>query len=137
MSISEPGNTPGPPAQPAPPPPRRLRLVQALTLLLVIGAFAGTIYLLGDATRRAQLETLIQSPSGLLVLFAISAISNATLILPLPGLALTALAASFANPLVVGVVAGSGQVGSAIAHAPFLAEAIAFAASATARLIPA
>jgi membrane protein YqaA with SNARE-associated domain len=94
---------------PAPPPAKRLRLVQVFTVLILIGAFAGTIYLLGDDARRRQLETLIQSPGGLVVLFAISAISNATLILPVPGLALTALAASVADPLVVGIVAGAGQ----------------------------
>lgn len=95
--------------QVASPPPKKLRLVQVLTVLILIGAFAGTIYILGDAARRKQLEDLIQSPSGLLALFAISAISNATLILPVPGLALTALAASVANPLAVGLVAGAGQ----------------------------
>ncbi|HLF28893.1 MAG TPA: VTT domain-containing protein [Anaerolineae bacterium] len=77
--------------------------------MIIIGAFAGTLYVLGDPARRAQLEQLIQSPSGLLVLFVISAISNATLILPVPGLALTALAATVAPPLLVGIVAGSGQ----------------------------
>ena len=101
--------TPATDATTVPPPPRRLRLVQLLTLVIIVGAFAGTLYVLGDPARRAQVETLIQSPSGLLVLFAISAISNATLILPVPGLALTALAATVANPLVVGLVAGAGQ----------------------------
>jgi membrane protein YqaA with SNARE-associated domain len=91
------------------PAPRRLRLVQILTLLVVVAAFASALYVLGDPARRAQVEKLIQSPSGLLVLFVISAISNATLILPVPGLALTALAATVANPLVVGIVAGAGQ----------------------------
>ena len=91
------------------PAPRRLRLVQILTLLIVVGAFAGALYVLGDPARRAQVEKLIQSPGGLLILFVISAISNATLILPVPGLALTALAATVANPLVVGIVAGAGQ----------------------------
>ncbi|HEY4690021.1 MAG TPA: VTT domain-containing protein [Anaerolineae bacterium] len=90
-------------------PQRRLRLVQVLTLLIIAGAFAGTLYVLGDPSRRTQVEHLIQSPSGLLALFVISAISNATLILPVPGLALTALAATVADPLVVGVVAGAGQ----------------------------
>lgn len=94
---------------PPAPPKRRLRFIQVLTILILAGAFAGSIYLLGDPARRRQLEELIQSPSGLLVLFAISAISNATLILPLPGLALTSLAATVANPLLVGIFAGAGQ----------------------------
>lgn len=88
---------------------RRSWLLPVFTVLIVIGAFAGTIYLLGDAERRSQVEALIQSPGGLLVLFVISAVSNATLILPVPGLALTVLAATVANPLAVGLVAGSGQ----------------------------
>lgn len=94
---------------PAPARGRQFRAVQILTVIILIGAFAGTILLLGDETRRRQLETLIRSPSGLLILFTISALSNATLILPVPGLALTALAASVASPLLVGVVAGAGQ----------------------------
>lgn len=92
-----------------PVPSRHLRLVQVATACIVIFAFIATFYLLFDPTRRAQAEALLDSPSGLLVLFVLSLISNATLILPVPGLALTALAASFANPLLVGVVAGVGQ----------------------------
>ena len=77
MSETPSAETPQPTAiVPPPPPPRRLRLVQILTLLILVGAFAGTIYLLGDEARRRQLEELIQSPSGLLVLFAIAAISK-------------------------------------------------------------
>ncbi len=91
------------------PPPQRLRLVQILTVVILIVAFAATFFLLFDPARRAQVEALIVSPFGLIVLFALSALSNATLILPVPGLALTALAASAGDPLVVGLVAGSGQ----------------------------
>lgn len=97
------------PAIPESLPARRSWLLPIFTVLIVIAAFAGTIYLLGDAGRRSQVEMLIQSPGGLIVLFIISAVSNATLILPVPGLALTALAATVANPLLVGIVAGSGQ----------------------------
>lgn len=109
MTASEDAAPPTAEPAVAPPSPKRLRLVQVVTLLVVAGAFAGTIYILGDAARRAQVEALIQSPGGLLALFAIAAISNATLILPVPGLALTALAATVADPLLVGVVAGAGQ----------------------------
>jgi membrane protein YqaA with SNARE-associated domain len=52
---------------------------------------------------------LINSPLGLVVLFFLSLISNATLILPVPGIALTALAAAAGNPLVIGIVTGLGQ----------------------------
>lgn len=89
--------------------PRHLRLVQIATLVILVVAFGGTFFLLFDVQRRAQLESLIVSPAGLVVLFVLALISNATLILPVPGIALTALAASAGNPLLVGVVAGTGQ----------------------------
>lgn len=72
-------------------------------------AFATTVYFLFDADHRAQLEAWVDSPFGLLVLFVLSLISNATLILPVPGIALTALAGTAGNPLLVGIVAGLGQ----------------------------
>lgn len=94
---------------PPPPPPQRLRLVQIFTVVIIIVAFAATILILFDPERRAQLEQLISSPGGLIVLFFLSVLSNATLILPVPGIALTALAGTVANPLAVGIVAGAGQ----------------------------
>jgi membrane protein YqaA with SNARE-associated domain len=94
---------------PPPPPPQRLRLIQILTLLILVIAFAATIFFLFEPHRRAQLEHLINSPIGLAVLFFLSLVSNATLILPVPGLALTAMAATAGNPLVIGVVAGLAQ----------------------------
>lgn len=94
---------------PPPPPSKRLRIVQISTILILALAFVGTFVLLFDAERRAQVEELIASPIGLVVLFFLSLISNATLILPVPGLALTALAATVANPLAVGIAAGTGQ----------------------------
>ncbi len=94
-----------------PPPPshQRLRLIQILTIAILVLAFAGTVFFIFDPERRAQLEVLIDSPVGLVVIFFLSLISNATLILPVPGLALTALAATAGNPLLIGVVAGVGQ----------------------------
>ena len=93
---------------PAAPPPR-LRIIQIFTLVILIAAFAATFILLFDNERRAQVEALIASPIGLVVLFFLALLSNATLILPVPGLALTALAGTIANPLAVGIVAGAGQ----------------------------
>lgn len=104
MRQSPPPMTPVPRAS-----PRHLRLVQISTILILVVSFAATFMILFDDQRRAQVEVLISSPVGLVVLFFLSALSNATLILPVPGLALTALAATVANPLAVGVVAGSGQ----------------------------
>lgn len=94
---------------PPPPPPQRLRLIQILTVVILVVAFATTILILFDPERRAQLEILIASPGGLVVLFFLSALSSATLILPVPGIALTALAATIADPLIVGIIAGAGQ----------------------------
>lgn len=96
-------------AVPPPPPPQRLRLIQILTILILLFAFAATIFFLFDSERRAQLESLINSPLGLVVIFFLSLISNATLVLPVPGIALTALAATAGNPLAVGIAAGMGQ----------------------------
>ena len=92
-------------------PTRRGRhaIVVAGALLLVAAAFAVMVWLTSDPERRAVVESLVRSPIGLLVLFGLAALSTATLILPAPGLALTALAGSAGDPLVVGVVAGLGQ----------------------------
>jgi uncharacterized membrane protein YdjX (TVP38/TMEM64 family) len=76
---------------------------------LIVASFVGTFYLLGDDVRKEQIKRIIEQPGGLLVLFAVSALSNATLILPVPGLTITSLAGAVADPLTVGVVAGVGQ----------------------------
>ncbi len=91
------------------PPSQRLRAIQIFTVVILIVAFAATFFILFDEQRRAQVEALLASPIGLVVLFFLALLSNATLILPVPGLALTILAATVANPLAVGIVAGSGQ----------------------------
>lgn len=87
----------------------RQAIVVAGTLLLVIAAFAVMVWLTSDPDRRDIVESLVRSPIGLLVLFGLAALSTATLILPAPGLALTALAGSAGDPLLVGIVAGLGQ----------------------------
>jgi uncharacterized membrane protein YdjX (TVP38/TMEM64 family) len=79
------------------------------TLLLVVAAFATMVWLTSDPERQKLVQGLVQSPGGLLVLFALSAISTATLILPAPGLALTAVAGAAGDPIVVGIVTGLGQ----------------------------
>lgn len=79
------------------------------TLILVVGAFSTMVWLTSDPERRALVEGLVQSPAGLLVLFGLAALSTATLILPAPGLALTAIAGAAGDPILVGVVAGLGQ----------------------------
>lgn len=79
------------------------------TLVLVVGAFAILVWLTSDPIRRDAVEGLIKSPIGLLVLFGLAALSSATLVLPAPGLALTAIAGAAGDPIVVGIVAGLGQ----------------------------
>jgi len=78
-------------------------------VLLVTGAFALMVWLTADPGRREMVEGLVRSPIGLLVLFGLAALSTVTLILPAPGLALTAIAGAAGDPIVVGVVAGLGQ----------------------------
>ncbi|HET7091779.1 MAG TPA: VTT domain-containing protein [Anaerolineae bacterium] len=111
MNADTPAEAPPVLAEAVPPPPSRtrLRLVRILTVLILIGAVAGTLYIVSDPGRLRRVEELITSPSGLVVLFVFGAITSATLVLPVPGLALTAIAGSVANPFVVGIVAGAGQ----------------------------
>ena len=84
-------------------------LMLAGTLALVVAAFGILVWLTSDPVRREAVEGLIKSPIGLLVLFGLAALSSATLVLPAPGLALTAIAGAAGDPLVVGIVAGLGQ----------------------------
>jgi uncharacterized membrane protein YdjX (TVP38/TMEM64 family) len=79
------------------------------TVVLVLAAFGVMVWLTSDPDRRAAVQGLIRSPIGLVVLFGLAALSTATLILPAPGLALTAIAGSAGDPIVVGIVAGLGQ----------------------------
>jgi len=67
------------------------------------------VWLTSDPERQRLIQGLVQSPAGLLVLFGLSAVSTATLILPAPGLALTAVAGAAGDPILVGVVTGLGQ----------------------------
>ncbi len=78
-------------------------------LFLVGAAFAVMVWLTSDPGRREMVEALVRSPIGLLVLFGLAALSTATLILPAPGLALTAIAGATGDVVLVGVVAGLGQ----------------------------
>ncbi|MDQ3448224.1 MAG: VTT domain-containing protein [Chloroflexota bacterium] len=80
-----------------------------VTAILVVMAFAAGTWIAADPARVEEMRRLISSPQGLLALFLINVVSSATLILPLPGLALTPLAATVADPLLVGLIAGSGQ----------------------------
>ena len=97
-----------PPKASIPPTPsaRNLRIVQVATVVIIVGAVAGTIWL---QRHPEWLERIGRSPWALPALFAASVISSATLFMPVPGLAITTLVGSLLNPVVVGVVAGIGQ----------------------------
>jgi uncharacterized membrane protein YdjX (TVP38/TMEM64 family) len=92
--------------KPNPPSTRNLRIVQVLTVVIIIVAVAGTIWLQGQQELLARIG---RSPFALPALFLASVISSATLFMPVPGLAVTTLVGSLLNPLVVGSVAGVGQ----------------------------
>jgi uncharacterized membrane protein YdjX (TVP38/TMEM64 family) len=88
-------------AVPPPPPPRHLRLVRVVTVVAIIAALAAAFYY------RDNLEEL--QGYGYAAVFFAGLISNATLILPLPGLAVSSVLGAVFNPLIVGVVGGAGQ----------------------------
>ncbi|MBN1888238.1 MAG: VTT domain-containing protein [Thermoflexales bacterium] len=84
-----------------PPPTWRLRLVQVMTLVVLIAATAAAFYF---RDRIQQFQSY-----GYVAIFIVGLLSNATLILPLPGLAITPVMGAVFNPIAVGVVAGFGQ----------------------------
>jgi len=89
------------PAVPPPPPARRLRIIQVLTVIVIIGALGAAVYF------RDRLQELKQY--GYVAVFLVGLVSNATLILPVPGLAVSSVMGSVFNPWVVGLVGGLGQ----------------------------
>jgi membrane protein YqaA with SNARE-associated domain len=94
----DPGATP---AIPPPPPPWRLRAVQVLTVVAVIAALCAAVYF------RDRLQELKQY--GYAAVFLVGLVSNATLILPVPGLAVSSVMGGVFNPWIVGLVGGLGQ----------------------------
>jgi uncharacterized membrane protein YdjX (TVP38/TMEM64 family) len=78
-----------------------LRIVRVLTIIAVIAALVAAVYF------RDRLEALKQY--GYLAVFLVGLVSNATLILPVPGLAVSSVMGSVFNPWVVGLVGGLGQ----------------------------
>lgn len=81
----------------------------AAGMLLVLAMAVASSLILADPDHREAAEALVASPLGLIILFAASALSSATLVLPVPGMALTVMAATVADPLLVGILAGAGQ----------------------------
>lgn len=79
----------------------RLRLVQVLTVTVVVGALVAALYY------RKRLHELRHFGYG--AVFLVGLISNATLVLPVPGLAVSSVMGGVFNPWVVGLVGGMGQ----------------------------
>lgn len=84
-----------------PPSTRRLRIVQVLTVVAVLVALAAALYF------RDQLQEL--EKYGYAAIFLVGLVSNATLILPVPGLAISSVMGGVFNPWIVGIVGGVGQ----------------------------
>jgi uncharacterized membrane protein YdjX (TVP38/TMEM64 family) len=89
------------PEVPPPPPTWRLRVVQVLTVAAVLVALGAAVYF------RDRIQDLEQY--GYVAVFLVSLISNATVILPVPGLAVNSVLGGVFNPWVVGLVGGAGQ----------------------------
>ena len=86
---------------PSKPSHRHLWLVRVLTALLVVATLVVALIF------RDHLEELEQY--GYVAVFLVGLVSNATLILPVPGLAVSSVLGSVFNPWIVGLVAGVGQ----------------------------
>ena len=86
---------------PPTPSERRLRVVRVLTVVAVIAALATALEF------RNRIEDL--EGYGYAAVFLVGLVSNATLILPVPGLAVSSVLGSVFNPWIVGLVGGLGQ----------------------------
>lgn len=78
----------------------RTKLTRILSLLFVIG-LTGALYL--NRSKVSQLE-----PYGYPGIFLVSLLTNATLVLPVPGVLITSAMGAVFNPFWVAVAAGSG-----------------------------
>jgi len=83
------------------PSPAHLRAVQVLTGIVILGALAAAVYF------RDRLQEL--AAYGYAAVFLVGLLSNATIILPIPGLAVSSVLGGVFNPWLVGIVAGIGQ----------------------------
>jgi len=86
---------------PATPSQLRLRVVRVLTAVALVAALAAAVIF------RDHLRDLRRY--GYLAVFLVGLVSNATLILPVPGLAVSSVMGGVFNPWAVGLVAGVGQ----------------------------
>jgi uncharacterized membrane protein YdjX (TVP38/TMEM64 family) len=79
------------------------RALNLLRVLVLIGVIAILVYLFSI---RDQLKNL--QGYGYLGIFLVSIVANATIIIPLPGVAVTYAAGTIFNPFLVGIAAGTG-----------------------------
>ena len=86
---------------PPPPPTRRLRIVQILTVVAIFVAIGASL------SFRDHLQELEQY--GYAAVFLVGLVSNATIIFPVPGLAVSSVMGSVFNPWLVGLIGGMGQ----------------------------
>ncbi len=75
--------------------------MQVLTGVVIVGALAAAVYF------RDRLQEL--AAYGYAAVFLVGVLSNATIILPIPGLAVSSVMGGVFNPWLVGIVAGLGQ----------------------------
>jgi uncharacterized membrane protein YdjX (TVP38/TMEM64 family) len=85
----------------SPPSARRLRVVRILTVVAICVALGAAAYF------RDHLQELERY--GYVAVFLVGLVSNATVVLPVPGLAISSVMGSVFNPWVVGLVGGVGQ----------------------------
>jgi membrane protein YqaA with SNARE-associated domain len=94
------GAVPSPGQAARPRSPARLTALRILALLAVVGI---TVFIFSIREQAEQLEGY-----GYPGIFLLSLLSNATLVLPAPGIAITFAMGAVFNPIFVGLAAGSG-----------------------------
>jgi len=87
--------------RPNPPPKGRLRAIQVLTGVIVIAVSVAAVCF------RDRVQDL--RGYGYAAVFLVGLLSNATLLFPVPGLAVSSLMGGVFNPWLVGLVGGVGQ----------------------------
>ncbi len=80
---------------------RRLRLIQILTTVLILASLGAALYF------REHLRELERY--GYAAVFGVGLVSNATVILPVPGLAVSSALGGVFNPWLIGLFGGVGQ----------------------------
>jgi uncharacterized membrane protein YdjX (TVP38/TMEM64 family) len=89
------------PAVPPAPAAPRLRAVRVLTVIAILVSVLAAVYF------RDRVQELKRY--GYAAVFLVGLVSNATVILPVPGLAISSVMGGVFNPWIVGLVGGLGQ----------------------------